>query len=139
MCDCPGGCHEAHHRHQPLPERGWIQFLLLLLLNEEPMHGYQLISTMEERGLVKEGRFKTGSVYTILNRMEENGLLRSSHEESDAGRTRRIYEITGEGRGHLKTGLEYMLRRKRFLDHMEEYYRRHFPEPQPDRGKEDDA
>jgi len=139
MCDCPGGCREAHHRHHALPERGWIQFLLLLLLNEEPMHGYQLISTMEERGLVREGRFRTGSVYTILNRMEEYGLLRSSHGESDAGRTRRVYEITEEGRGHLKTGLEYMLRRKRVLDHMEDYYRRHFPEPQPDRDKEDDV
>jgi DNA-binding PadR family transcriptional regulator len=137
MCDCHGGCHEAHHRHHPLPERGWIQFLLLLLLNEEPTHGYQLISEMEKRGLVLEGRFRTGSIYTILNRMEENGLLSSSHGESDAGRTRRIYEITGEGRGHLKTGLEYMLRRKRFLDQMEEYYGRHFPEPQPDGDKDD--
>jgi len=139
MCDCPGGRHEAHHRHHPLPERGWIQFLLLLILNEEPMHGYQLISTMEERGLVREGRFRTGSVYTILNRMEEYGLLVSSQEESEEGRTRRIYEITEEGRERLKTGLEYMLLRKRFLDQMEEYYRRHFQEPQPDGEMKDDA
>ena len=101
------------------------------------MYGYQLISTMEERGLVRKGRFRTGSIYTILNRMEENGMLRSSHEESDEGRTRRIYEITEEGRGRLKVGLEYMLRRKRFLDQIDEYYQRHFQESQPNGGKKD--
>ncbi|TRO54218.1 hypothetical protein E2P71_04735, partial [Candidatus Bathyarchaeota archaeon] len=85
------------------------------------------------------GRFRTGSVYTILNRMEEYGLLVSSQEESEEGRTRRIYEITEEGRERLKTGLEYMLLRKRFLDQMEEYYRRHFQEPQPNGEMKDDA
>ncbi|MBN2334543.1 PadR family transcriptional regulator [Candidatus Bathyarchaeota archaeon] len=127
MCDCPG-CHEAHghHRH-PLPERGWVQFLALLILNEKPMHGYQLKHEMEERGYVREGRFKTGSLYTILNRMEEHGHLSSTQEESESGRTRRVYALTEEGRGHLKAGLEYMLRRKRFLDEVQLYYNRHFP------------
>jgi len=51
------------------PERGWVQFLLLMLLNEKPMHGYQLAEELQTRGYVREGRFKTGSPYTILNRM----------------------------------------------------------------------
>jgi DNA-binding PadR family transcriptional regulator len=121
---------QHHHRYHPLPERGWVQFLLLLLINEKPMHGYQLNEVLEKRRLVKKNRFKTGSLYTILNRMEEKGTLSSHQEESDEGRPRRVYQITTIGRAHLKQGLEYMLRRKRFLDEMEKYYNKHFPETQ---------
>ena len=118
------------------PERGWVQFLLLMLLNEEPKHGYQLAEELQTRGYVREGRFKTGSLYTILNRMEKKEILTSTHEESESGRPRRVYSITEDGRSHLKNGLQYMLRRKKFLDEMEEYYRLHFPEPAADGDKE---
>jgi PadR family transcriptional regulator PadR len=127
---------QHHHGHHPLPERGWVQFLLLLLLNEKQMHGYQLNEVLEERKLVKEGRFRTGSLYTILNRMEEKGVLSSTQEESDEGRSRRVYSITSVGRTHLKQGLEYMLRRKRFLEEMEQYYYKHFPAAQ-DNGEQE--
>ena len=117
----------ANRHRGPHPERGFVQFLLLLLLNEEPMHGYQLAEELQSRGYVREGRFKTGSLYTILNRMEKKGSLTSTNKESNAGRPRRVYSITDEGKSHLKQGLQYMLHRKRFLDEMEEYYNRHFP------------
>ena len=122
--------------HGPHPERGWVQFLLLMLLNEEPKHGYQLAEELQTRGYVREGRFKTGSRYTILNRRENKEILTSKHEESEAGRPRRVYSITENGREHLKNGLQYMLRRKKFLDEMEEYYRLHFPKHATDGEKE---
>jgi DNA-binding PadR family transcriptional regulator len=115
--------------HGPHPERGYVQFLLLLLLNEKPMHGYQLAEDLQTREYVRKGRFKTGSLYTILNRMENKEILTSTHEESKSGRPRRVYSITEHGKIYLKNGLQYMLRRKTFLDEMEEYYRLHFPEP----------
>jgi len=108
-----------------------------MLLNENPMHGYQLNEELEKRKLVREGRFKTGSLYIILNRMEEKGVLNSTQEESDEGRPRRVYSITSTGKTHLKQGLEYMLRRKRFLDEIERYYVRYFPEAQVDGENED--
>ena len=129
------GKHGRRH-HGPHPERGWVQFLLLMLLNEEPKHGYQLAEDLQTRGYVREGRFKTGSLYTILNRMEKKEILTSTHEESESGRPRRVYSITKDGRSHLKNGLQYMLRRKKFLDEIEEYYRVHFPEPATDGDKE---
>ena len=130
------GAEKHHHGHHPFPERGWVQFLLLLLINEEPMHGYQLNEVLEKRKLVKKNRFKTGSLYTILNRMEEKEILTSHQEESDEGRTRRVYQITETGKTQLKQGLEYMLRRKQFLDEMEKYYNKHFPETQVNGEKE---
>jgi DNA-binding PadR family transcriptional regulator len=76
------------------------------------MHGYQLKDVLEKRNLVREGRFKTGSLYTILNRMERKGVLSSSQEESDEGRPRRVYSITETGIERLRLGLENMLRCK---------------------------
>ena len=77
-----------------MPERGWIQFLILRFIYEKPTYGYQLIEDMESKGYVKPGRFKTGSIYTILNRMEHRGLLSSKKEKSEEGRIRRVYSIT---------------------------------------------
>jgi DNA-binding PadR family transcriptional regulator len=79
-----------------------------MILNEKPVHGYQLKNEMEKQGCVREGRFKTGSLYIILNRMEEHGDLSSTQELSEEGRTRRVYIVTDEGRPKeliLKRGL----------------------------------
>ena len=129
---------KGHHNRGPHPERGYVQFLLLLLLNEEPMHGYHLAEELQSRRYVREGRLKTDSLYTILNRMEEKGSLTSTHEESESGRPRRVYSITEDGKLHLKNGLQYMLHRKQFLDEMEQYYRKHFPDADTD-GEQENA
>lgn len=92
------------------------------------MHAYQLSEELETRGFVRKDRFKTGSLYTILNRMEEKDILSSSQEESEEGRPRRVYAITEAGKEHLRSGLEHMLRRKKLLDRLEEYYDEYFPE-----------
>ena len=114
-------------RHpRSLPERGWIQFLLLRVLHERPMHGYQLIESMEARGYVQSGRFETGSVYTILNRMEKRGLLSSVKSAGETGRIRRIYSITEAGVEALKRGLEGVIHRKTIMDELADYYRQHF-------------
>jgi DNA-binding PadR family transcriptional regulator len=109
-----------------LPERGWIQFLLLRVLHEKPMHGYQLIESMEAREYVQSGRFETGSVYTILNRMEKRGLLDSVKSAGETGRIRRIYSITAVGEEALKKGLEGVIQRKALMDELAEYYRMKF-------------
>ena len=109
-----------------MPERGWIQFLLLRLLHESPMHGYQLIESMEARGYVQSGRFETGSIYTILNRMEKRGLLSSVKSVGDNGRVRRIYSFTEVGEEALKRGLEGVIQRKTIMDELTEYYHQKF-------------
>ena len=122
--------HRRTRRRPPhprsLPERGWIQFLLLRVLHERPMHGYRLIESMEARGLVQSGRFETGSVYTILNRMEKRGLLSSVKSAGETGRIRRIYSITEVGEEALKRGLEGVIQRKTIMDELTEYYHQKF-------------
>lgn len=109
------------------PEAGWIQFLSLRLLYEKPMHGYQLMEELNRRGLVQPRRLESGSVYTILRRMEHRGLLSSEWERAESGPDRRIYRITENGVEVLRIGLEAMIRRKALMDDLVIFYREHFP------------
>ena len=81
---------------------------------------------METREYVKPGRFRTGSVYTILNRMEHHGVVSSKQEKSEEGRTRRVYSITPKGTEILKRGLEGVIGRKKIMDELAAFYDEHF-------------
>ena len=83
---------------------------------------------MESKGYVTPGRFSTGSIYTILNRMEHRGLLSSNQEKSEVGRIRRVYSITTKGTEILKRSLVGVLRRKKILDKLMKFYFEQFTE-----------
>jgi len=124
--ESPRRHHRPRRKRRSLPERGWIQLLTLRIIHEEPMHGYKLINEMEEREFVELGRFMTGSIYTILNRMEKRELLTSENKEADSGRIRRVYSITEKGEGVLVKGLKAMIKRKKIADELSDYYNKIF-------------
>ncbi len=105
---------------------------MLRLLHEEPMHGYQLIEELEGRGYTQPGRFKTGSVYTILKRMEGRGLLEYRDEKSEIGRGRKVYSLTALGVEALKRGLEGVARRRQVMEELSAYFDEHFRGDVPD-------
>ena len=73
--------------------RGDIRAAILALLNEEPMHGYQIIQELTERtGGV--WRPSPGSVYPTLQQLQDEDLVRESASESG----KRVYELTDTGR-----------------------------------------
>ena len=87
-------------------KRGTAEFLVLSLLNEgEAMHGYRITQEMQQRS---EGRYTIleGTLYLILTRMEEEGLLNSHVILVGKRRTRRYYSITPKGKEHLQTLLQ---------------------------------
>ena len=123
MCGC--GCGKDHCWHD-YPERGWIQFLLLRILYEKPTYGYQLIEVLEEKSCGCH-RLETGSIYTLLRRMEHRGLLESKWEHTEtSGPDRRIYKVTKMGNEALRTGLESINRRKAMMDDLAEFYEKNF-------------
>ena len=79
----------GQYKFNPLSDRGWIKFLLLRLLYEEPKHGYQLVNEIVEKGFISSERISAGSIYIMLNRLEQYGFLSSKKETSDEGRKRR--------------------------------------------------
>jgi PadR family transcriptional regulator PadR len=80
--------------------KGSTTVLILSLLVEQPMYGYQLAKELAARsGGVFE--FKEGTLYPALHRMEKDGLLTSYWEVVEEGPSRKYYSITDEGRDML--------------------------------------
>ena len=80
--------------------RGINVLLVLTTLRDGPKHGYQIALDVESdsNGLF---RFKHGTLYPILHRLEEDGLIRGSWSREGRGRKKKVYELTGEGVRHL--------------------------------------
>ena len=75
--------------------KGHLDLLLLSVLADGPAHGYAVIVQLRERS-AEEFTLPEGTVYPALHRLEEAGLLRS-HWADQAGRRRRLYELTAKG------------------------------------------
>ena len=79
---------------------GNIEPLLLYLIFEQPMYGYQIIKELETRS---QGYFKVkeGTVYPVLHRLEREGLILGQWQALPSGRRRKYYHITDKGRSAL--------------------------------------
>ena len=79
--------------------------ILLKLLSERPMYGYELVSTLETRG---GGQFqiKEGTLYPVLYRLEDAGYIQPSWETPERGVPRKYYHITTSGDKQFKTLLK---------------------------------
>ncbi|MBB5803441.1 DNA-binding PadR family transcriptional regulator [Saccharothrix ecbatanensis] len=79
--------------------RGHLDAMLLAVLEPGPLHGYAVITAVQQRsGGVLE--LRTGTVYPALNRLERLGLLHSRWQPV-SDRPRRCYELTDAGRRSL--------------------------------------
>ena len=80
--------------------KGSTTVLVLSLLAEKAMYGYQLAKELATRsGGVFE--FKEGTLYPALHRMEKDGLLTSYWVVVEEGPSRKYYAITDQGRDAL--------------------------------------
>ncbi|MEM2106151.1 MAG: PadR family transcriptional regulator [Candidatus Bathyarchaeia archaeon] len=118
------GSNRCHCRHD-YPERGWIQFLMLRILYEKPMHGYQLLEEIEERSCGCH-KLEPGSIYTLLRRMEERGLLESKWEKTEGGPDKRVYKVTKNGVEALRVGLKSIVQRKLLFEDLARFYEENF-------------
>ena len=77
-------------------DRGDLKFVILRLLRERPMHGYEVMRALEEEA---HGCYSAsaGSVYPALQWLEDEGYVRS-----EEGPERKVYSITDAGRAFLE-------------------------------------
>ncbi len=77
-----------------------IDSLLLCLTSQRPMYGYQIIKELEDKS---QGyfKYKEGTLYPALHRLEKVGLLAGKWELTAGGRQRRYYHISEKGSGIL--------------------------------------
>ena len=88
-------------RYVPDLLRGSTDTLLLFLIHERYTYGYQLIKEVERRS---EGyfRFKEGTVYPALHRLENEGLVQGEWQDLPSGQVRRCYRVTEKGEHALR-------------------------------------
>jgi PadR family transcriptional regulator, regulatory protein PadR len=79
--------------------RGVLTLCILGVIAGGETYGYAIAQRLRESGL---GRVKGGTLYPLLNRLEEDGLVRSRWLEGDGGPGRKAFAITAAGRDHLR-------------------------------------
>jgi PadR family transcriptional regulator PadR len=78
--------------------RGVLGPAVLALLADRPRFGLELVRDLAAAdGLLTS----EGTVYPLLNRLRDNGLVTSEWRDDPGERPRRYYAITGKGQHHL--------------------------------------
>lgn len=80
--------------------KGSTNMLVLSLLENENMYGYQMIRKLSEKS---ENVFELqeGTLYPILHSLEEKNYI-TSYWDNTGAKKRKYYSITSEGKKHLK-------------------------------------
>jgi DNA-binding PadR family transcriptional regulator len=76
--------------------KGNTDTLLLALLQNEPMYGYQIVKEVNQRSSGYFA-FKEGTLYPALHRLERARLIQGRWEDTPNGVRRRYYFITAHG------------------------------------------
>jgi DNA-binding PadR family transcriptional regulator len=85
--------------HEPTSEISTLALSILELLDERPMHPYELASTMRERHQDEFIRLNFGSLYHTVEALERNGWIVPTEREKEGRRPERtIYKLTDPGR-----------------------------------------
>jgi len=73
-------------------ERGDVRAAILLLLAEQPRHGYEILTELADRS---DGQWQPspGSIYPVLKRLAQDGLVAPENHEG-----KRVFTLTDEGR-----------------------------------------
>lgn len=83
---------------------GSTSMLLLRLLEDKDMYGYEMIEHLEKRSN-NVFTLKAGTLYPLLHSLEEKNYL-TSYEDEVNGKVRKYYSITREGKKYLKSKKE---------------------------------
>jgi len=98
-------------------------FFALAALVGAPRHGYGILGEVAE---LSEGRvrLKVGTLYGVLDRLVQEGLVERDREELHQGRLRRYYRITSDGEEALNAEVARQLANARAASRRLELYSR---------------
>jgi PadR family transcriptional regulator PadR len=87
-----------------LPQ-GTLDLLIMRVVALGPIHGYALSQRIQQ--MSREAlQVQQGSLYPALHRLEYKKFLKATWKESETGREAKFYELTVQGRAHLKAETE---------------------------------
>lgn len=81
--------------------QGNMSMLVLRLLEEKDMYGYEITDTLKKRSN-NVFELKAGSLYPLLHTLEDSGYV-TAYEDDSTGKMRKYYKITSSGKHQLKT------------------------------------
>jgi PadR family transcriptional regulator PadR len=76
-------------------EPGGLDLLILSLLGEREMYGYEIVTELAKRS-DETFMLREGTLYPLLHRLEKEGAV-AAREDKAAGRPRRYYRLTKKG------------------------------------------
>jgi PadR family transcriptional regulator PadR len=97
--------------------RGHIDTIILNLLLEKDMYGYELASIIKSRSNFLFN-IKEATLYSVLQRLEKKSLITSYLGEKSHGRKRRYYQITSFGKAYLKEMINEWITLKEIMHKM---------------------
>jgi DNA-binding PadR family transcriptional regulator len=82
------------------------ELAILTLIAEKPRHGYDIEQVIEERGMREWTEIGFSSIYYLLKKLEEKGLIEGRMErQAGRGPARKVYEITDAGMEARRAGV----------------------------------
>src|SRR6185503_2904427 len=111
--------------------RSFIRSCVLLLVSEQPAHGYELVERLRDLGVEVSD---PGTLYRSLHAMEEQGFLSSCWRSSQHGPERRVYSITDRGEHALDADADALVLDERALAEFFSRYRARVAQPVGARG-----
>ena len=78
--------------------KGTLEGIVLAILGERPAYGYEITARLREQGFAD---IAEGTVYAVLVRVEQRGLVDVEKVPSEKGPPRKVYSLNGDGREYL--------------------------------------
>ncbi len=94
--------------------KGYLEYCILLIINKKPAYVSDIINELKEAKMI----VVEGTLYPLLSRLKNNGILQYEWQESLSGPPRKYYELTESGKAflaELETGWEEL---KEAVEHL---------------------
>ena len=78
--------------------KGTLEGIVLAILSGRSAYGYEITAWLREQGFAD---IAEGTVYALLIRIEQRGLVDVEQVPSDKGPPRKVYSLNAQGRAHL--------------------------------------
>lgn len=79
--------------------KGTLEGIVLAVVSTRPAYGYEITAWLRTHGF---DDIAEGTVYALLTRVEQRGLVDVERVPSEIGPPRKVYSLNAEGRAHLE-------------------------------------
>jgi PadR family transcriptional regulator PadR len=79
--------------------KGTLEGIVLGILAKRPAYGYEITAWLREQGFTD---IAEGTIYALLVRIEQRGLVDVEKVPSEKGPPRKVYSLNDQGRGSLE-------------------------------------